>query len=325
MKFGIVGCGLIGQKRAKAVLASGASVSNVSDLNAARATVLAEDCSAQAVATWQDVVTSNVDAVVIAVTHDLLAEMTLSAVQAGKHVLVEKPAGRSASEIASVAAAAQKFGRIVKVGYNHRFHPAVQKAHAIFESGDLGPIMYIRGRYGHGGRVGYDQEWRCNPGLSGGGELIDQGSHLIDLSRWFMGDLALAFAATPTLFWNIPVDDNCFLALKSQAGGISWLHATWTEWKNMFSFEIYGRDGKLTIDGLGGSYGIERLTYHKMLPLMGPPETTIWEYPFPDTSWETELREFVSAIRENRQPVGNIVDALAVMRIIDNAYGRGSK
>ena len=78
--------------------------------------------------------------------------------------------------------------------------------------------MFIRARYGHGGRVGYEKEWRAQPAISGGGELIDQGAHLIDLSRWFLGDLTVDYAAVPTLFWDMPVDDNCFLALRSGGG-----------------------------------------------------------------------------------------------------------
>jgi predicted dehydrogenase len=144
--------------------------------------------------------------------------------------------------------------------------------------------MFIRARYGHGGRVGYENEWRAQPAISGGGELIDQGSHLIDLSRWFLGDLTVDYAAVPTLFWRMQADDNCFLALRSGSGQIAWLHASWTEWKNTFSFEIFGRDGKLVVDGLGGSYGQERLTYYRMLPQMGPPETTTFDFPEQDQS-----------------------------------------
>jgi predicted dehydrogenase len=324
MKFGIIGCGLIGQKRALAALACGASVSIVSDLDASRAEALAKRTGATATVHWKDALSADVEAIVVAVTHDLLAEMTFAAIESGKHVIVEKPAGRSASELAPVVAAARLHKRVVKVGYNHRFHPALIKARELFDSGEIGPIMYIRGRYGHGGRIGYDNEWRCKPSLSGGGELIDQGSHLIDLSRWFLGDVSLAYAYTPTYFWDIAVDDNCFLALKAQAGQLAWLHASWSEWKNMFSLEIAGRDGKLTIDGLGGSYGLERLTFHKMLAEMGPPQTTIWEYPFADSSWDAEMREFLAAVEEGRQPLGNIEDAYAVLKVVDDAYGRGS-
>ena len=139
--------------------------------------------------------------------------------------------------------------------------------------------MFIRGRYGHGGRIGYDREWRADPTLSGGGELIDQGVHLIDLSRWFLGDFAHVDGAAHTYFWDMPVDDNAFLRLTTAAGQVALLHVSCTEWKNLFSLRDLRPHGKLQIDGLGGSYGIERLTHYRMLPEMGPPETTIWEYP----------------------------------------------
>jgi predicted dehydrogenase len=323
MRFAVIGCGLIGQKRVNAALARGHGLSTAIDTDLTRAEALAKKAGARASADWHDALSDDSDAVIIAVTHDKLAQMALAAVEAGKHVLVEKPAGRTAAEVAPVVAAARKHGRIVKVGYNHRFHPSMQKAREIVDAGGVGPLMYIRGRYGHGGRVGYEKEWRCVPELSGGGEAIDQGSHLIDLSRWFLGDLKLAYGTAPTYFWNIPVDDNCFLALEGPQKQVAWLHATWTEWKNMFSLEICGRDGKLTIDGLGGSYGLEKLTYHRMLPQMGPPETTIWEYPFTDKSWELELEEFIAAIAQKRRAVGDIEDAHAVLTIIDQLYGRG--
>jgi predicted dehydrogenase len=183
--------------------------------------------------------------------------------------------------------------------------------------------MYVRGRYGHGGRSGMEHEWRCQQELSGGGELIDQGVHLIDLARWFLGELRLEYGAALTSYWPIAVDDNCFLALRGAGGEMAWLHASWSEWKNMFSFEIYGREGKLAVEGLGGSYGLERLTFHRMLPQMGPPETTSWEFPAPDRSWELEFQEFVRAIEENRAPMADISDGYAALRLVDEIYARG--
>ena len=137
---------------------------------------------------------------VIATTHDMLAPIALAAAEAGRHAVVEKPAARHPSELDAVIAAAERSGTIVKVGFNHRFHPAMLKARAIVDAGDLGPLLYIRGRYGHGGRPGYDQEWRCKREISGGGELIDQGSHLIDLSRWFLGDFPHVLRHGPDVF-----------------------------------------------------------------------------------------------------------------------------
>jgi predicted dehydrogenase len=206
------------------------------------------------------------------------------------------------------------------VGYNHRFHPALLKAREIVETGALGPLMFVRGRYGHGGRAGYDREWRADPALSGGGELIDQGVHLIDLAGWFLGEFATVSGHAPTFFWDMAVDDNAFLSLRTAAGQTAWLHASCTEWKNLFSFEIYGRLGKLHIEGLGGSYGVERLSYHRMLPEMGPPETTIWEYPRGDASWQLEMQAFLEDIRLGRGPVPGLKEARAVLAVVEQIY-----
>jgi predicted dehydrogenase len=318
MRIAIVGCGLVGTKRAAAT--NGHEVVLVCDRDLARAEALAEKTKARALSKAMEAVQSDVDAVIVATSHDQLANIAIAAIDAGKHVLVEKPAGRCVGEVRAIAVAARKAGRVVKVGFNHRFHPGFQKAREIVDQGALGPLMLIRGRYGHGGRPGMEKEWRCNVKLAGGGEAIDQGSHLIDLSRWFLGDLTLDYAAAPTFFWNISVDDNCFLALRGHRGEMAWLHASWTEWKNLFAFELYGRNGKLTVDGLGGSYGVERLTFHRMLPEMGPPETTSWEYPFPDRSWESEFADFAAAIASSGKPCGDIDDAIAILEILQQVY-----
>ena len=127
------------------------------------------------------------------------------------------------------------------------------------------------------GTKGYDREGRADPQLSGGGELIDQGVHLIDLAGWILGEFPVVEGHAATHFWDMKVDDNAFLSLRTATGQTAWLHASCTEWKNLFSLELYGRKAKIAIDGLGGSYGVERLSFFKMLPEMGPPETTIYE------------------------------------------------
>src|SRR5262249_40665169 len=160
----------------------------------------------------------------------------------------------------------------------------------------------IRGRYGHGGRPGYEREWRMDPRRSGGGQLIDQGIHLIDLSRLFLGDFTICRGLRRTYFWDAPVEDNAFLLLETGDCRVAFLHTSCTEWKNLFSFEIFGRTGKLEITGLGGSYGTEHLRYYRMLPEMGPPETTIWEYPGEDSSWGVEFAAFVDDIVAGRPP-----------------------
>ena len=252
----------------------------------------------------------------------MLVPITLAALAAGKHVLVEKPGARNAREFAPVLAAAEQAKRLVKVGFNHRFHPALQKAHALVTSGALGQILFIRAKYGHGARAGYEKEWRCQPEISGGGELIDQGSHLIDLSRWFMGELSLNYAHTPTYFWDVAVDDNCFLALSNRQGAMAWLHAGWTEWKTTFCFEIMCRDGKVMVDGLGRSSGTDTLTVYRMRPEMGPPDKEVQIFEGEDCSWQDEFSDFVLAIAQSRRPCGDMVDAMENLTLIEKIYAQ---
>lgn len=315
----IVGCGLIGQKRAKAL--GDARLVACADVQLERAQALARTYDAAVSADWKEVVQRpDVDIVIVATTNNMLAEITQTSVEVGKHVLVEKPAARSAAELEPVIEAAKTANRRVRVGFNHRYHPALRKAREIIDSGVAGELMFVRGRYGHGGRLGYEKEWRANPALSGGGELIDQGVHLIDLSRWFLGDFQSVSGFAHTYYWDMPVDDNGFMTLKTAKQQVAHLHVSCTEWKNLFSLEIYGRDAKLHVEGLGGSYGVERLAFYKMLPQMGPPETTIWEYPGEDKSWQVEFAEFLDDIRLNREPAANLNDAYEALKIVEQIY-----
>jgi predicted dehydrogenase len=317
---GIIGCGLIGQKRA-AHLGSGGNLIACADINISRAENLAKRFGAKALSSWNELLAlPQIDIVIIATLHDSLADITLAAIASGKHVLVEKPAARSAEELAPVIVAAKTSNIKVHVGFNHRYHRSLQKAKMIVDSGALGELMFIRARYGHGARLGYDKEWRSDPKLSGGGELIDQGPHLIDLSRWFLGDFSEVQGFAHTYYWNMPVDDNGFMLLKTPKQQVAFLHASCTEWKNLFSMEIYGEDGKLDLSGLGGSYGLEKLTYYKMLPQMGPPETTSWEYPMADDSWAIEMAEIYEDIHQNREPAAGLNDAYQSLKVINQIY-----
>lgn len=320
MRVAIVGCGLIGQKRAKAL--AGAELAICCDVKLELAQKLAADFpGATATAHWEEAVTApGVDIVVVATIHKELAPIAAAAAAAGKHVLVEKPGARRAAELDAVLEAAARTGVRVRVGFNHRYHPAMQKAREILDSGVAGPLMFIRGRYGHGGGPGYDKNWRAVAELSGGGEAIDQGMHLIDLSRWYLGDFTDVQGRVATYFWNMPVEDNVFLLLTTPHGQTAQLHATWTEWKNLFSLEIYGKYGKIDISGLGRSYGVEKLTYYQMLPDLLPPKKQEFEYPGEDGSWELEFAEFLADIREGRDPSPGVRDAQAALRIVEAIY-----
>jgi predicted dehydrogenase len=314
----IVGCGLIGRRRASTL--TGAKVVACADIDAKRAQSLADETGSAAFGDWRDMLDRvGCDVVVVATLHNSLAEITRGAILHGCHVLVEKPAARRCSELKPVLDATRK-GIQVRVGFNHRYRRALRKARALVDEGAIGELMFVRGQYGHGGRAGYESEWRADAKLSGGGELIDQGPHLIDLARWFLGDFVEVYGFADTLYWNMPVDDNAFLTLRTVDHRTAQLHVSCTEWKNTFFFQIYGKTGKIEISGLGGSYGVERLAFYRMTPAMGPPETTIWEYPMADDSWAVEFREFVDDIRLQRSPAAGLRDAMAVLEIVERIY-----
>jgi predicted dehydrogenase len=322
---GIVGCGRMGAKRAGAL--KDARLVAAADLDPARARQLAAEVpGCEAVPDWTALVgRRDVDAVIVSTTHDALARVALEALAQGKHVFLEKPGARSAEELRRVGERARAAGRVARVGFNHRFHPALRRMRAIVDAGELGPLFYVRARYGHGGRPGYEREWRADRALSGGGELLDQGVHLVDLARWFLGDFTDVQGHLGTFFWDMPVEDNAFLLLRTASRRTAFLHASWTEWRNLFSFELFGRDGKLQTDGLGGSYGVERLTHYRMRPEMGPPDTTSWEYPGGDGSWSLEWSAFLDCLRGGDGPVATVEDALAALDVVGRMYASAER
>jgi predicted dehydrogenase len=193
------------------------------------------------------------------------------------------------------------------------------KAREIVDSGEIGEVMYVRGRYGHGGRLGYEKEWRADPQKSGGGEMLDQGTHLIDLARWFCGNFTDVQGHIGTFFWDMPVEDNGFAILKNDSGKVAFLTASCTQWKNLFSFEIHCKTGLLLINGLGKSYGKETLTFWKMKPEMGIPDKQEWSWD-EDDSWKKEYQEFSTAIKEKREVMSSIEDAYGNFKVVSELY-----
>ena len=321
MSYAIIGCGLIGKKRLGG-LPVGSRLVVACDTELARAEALVKTAqTGHAVSDFhQAIAEPRVEAVIVATINSALADIAAAAIQSGKHVLVEKPAGISVAQIDNLIALAKKHGVCVRVGFNHRYHPAFMQARAIYESGAMGELMFIRARYGHGGRVGYEKEWRADPKLSGGGELIDQGIHLIDLSSWFLGEFKKIEGHASTYFWNMPVDDNAFLSLQTAAGQTAWLHVSCTDWKNLFSFEIYGHHAKLHIEGLGGSYGVEKLFHYQMKPEMGIPDTKVYEFPGSDESWRIELMQFEGDIQIAQTSHASLKEAKAALGVVEHIY-----
>ncbi len=321
----IVGCGLIGHKRAEA-LRHGDRLLGTFDLDPVRARELATAHGARAYAELGELLAAGPDVVVVATTHDQLAPLAERALAADSHVLVEKPAGLGTADVARLTEAATAAGKLVKVGFNHRFHPALRDLAAEVHSGDHGDLMHLRARYGHGGRVGYEREWRADPERSGGGELIDQGMHLLDLTHWLAGPLPLHSALLKTQFWNAPVEDNAALILGDADRRSPWamLHVTWTEWKNMFSIEVYCRTAKLQVDGLVRSYGDQRLAIYRMGPDLGPPSVETREYGSDDLSWAAEWEHFAGVIASDGadELLGDLGDAAYAWARVEDAYAR---
>ncbi len=321
LKVGIIGAGLIGGKRAKALL-PGDKLTWVCDVSLDRAKALADSYQAKSTTEPKELLaSSDVDVVIVATSNKSIPELSLLALKHGKHLLVEKPAGRNPIELREVLAVEKQSKSIVRVGFNHRFHPALLKAKKMIDEGKVGELMYFRARYGHGGRLGYDKEWRAVPEIAGGGELLDQGVHLIDLCRWMGGEFDLEWGRVETFFWDMPVEDNGFMLLKSREKKTrAFLHASCTEWKNLFDFEIFGKTGKLQIFGIGRSYGVEELRFYQMKPEMGPPEITIEKFPEEDHSWNDEWISMHQEIEGTQTNLGTIEDALRSVEIVHASY-----
>jgi predicted dehydrogenase len=297
MNVGIIGFGRMGQRRAASLAGCNlvATADNGDD--------------------WGRVINRrDIDIVIVSTPHDLLARATAVALQAGKHVLVEKPAADSVSDLEEMIRVAKLTGGLVRVGFNHRYCRAFRKARELLP--EIAPLMHVRGRYGHGGRPGYDREWRAKA-VRGGGELIDQGVHLIDLARWFLGDFVDVQGMVETCYWDMEVEDNGWLLLRTSTEKVAQLHVSCTEWGKMFSFELFGKNGKIEISGLG-SCGTELLRFYDRLNSW----STIWEWQSPDDSLEFEMAEFLEDIRLNRQPTPGLHDALEALKVVEKVRGK---
>jgi predicted dehydrogenase len=277
-----------------------------------------------------------VDVVIISAINSILAKVTIAALHAGKHVLCEKPLGISSEETWKMVNAARRTGCSLKTGFNLRYHPAIRRAKEILRSGGIGPVLFARCIYGHAGFTGREKYWRSDPSTAGGGGLLDQGMHVVDLFRWFIGDFNEVYGMVSSHYWDMGsfpkesqsagpkggmrLEDNAFVLLRTPQGKEAMFHASWTQWKRRFEFEVFGEDGYIRVDGLGGEYGVERLIWGTRRPESGTPDERCWEFPGPDLSWSDEWADFSSNIQDGLPPIDDGREGLEAMRVIDAIY-----
>lgn len=322
MRVGIVGSGLQAKRRAPVLKDfPGTELVVISSAHLASAQLLAGAMGCDAAVGW-DWVTErdDVDTVLVCTPPDLHHAISLAALKSGKHVLCEKPLARTLEEANNLVEVARSTGRCFKVGFNHRHHPGILKAKAWVDQGRIGEPVFVRCRYGICGRPGYEQEWRANPRVVAGGQLMEQGIHAVDLARAFLGEFGEVTGFLGTHYWKMePLEDNAFVLFRTPRGQVASIHASLTQWKNVFSFEVFGRNGYVIVEGLGGSYGTERVTFGERL-FDAPFAEEVVEFRGEDRSWKEEWREFAQAVEERREPIGSVADGAEAMRLVFAAY-----
>jgi len=319
----IVGAGNIGRVRAQSILRSDeARVAWVGDVDANRGQSLAALSSASSATGWREVVAKpEVDVVVVSTPTKFHAEIAIEALRHGKHVLCEKPLARTAEEAWEVVAAARHANRVLKTGFNYRQMDHVRKARELLANQAIGPVHFLRCRYGHGGKPHYEQDWCTDGELSGGGVLQEQGIHMVDLARVLLGEPVRVCAETRRYFWNFrDTEDNCFCLLETAEGQLASLHVSWTQWKNILEVEVFGRDGYLRLEGRDGHYGPQRLTWGKRQPDHGRPIEEVFTFGPSPTSWDREWREFVELLHHGSDSFEAAWQGWRTQALVDLAY-----
>ena len=269
------------------------------------------------------------DAAFVCTPNNVTADLCIEGLRHCGHVFCEKPPGRNWGDFCRISEAAGAVPNHTLVfGFNHRLHPSVQSARALIGEGGLGDVLYIKGTYGKSGGVRYREDWRNKIDISGGGILLDQGIHMLDIFQFFLGPLTVVDAVLNDSFWGCGVEDNAFVLLRSERGVPAFLHSSATLWKHTFRIEIGCRDGYLVASGFlsqTGSYGREQLVigrrqFEDEALALGNPREEIIHFDR-DESWEKEINEFIAAVKEGRPPShGTIEEARRSMHLVRDVY-----
>ena len=327
-----VQCGIIGFGKMGRIRAGSIEASNRGTVVAAYDVQPFESASIDAADRDMDIIDrDDIDAVFICTPNFRNKPLTIAALQAGKHVFCEKPPAFTAQDVLEIQAAEAISGRTLMYGFNHRHHESVKQAKDAVHSGAYGELLWMRGRYGKGVDDSFFSGWRADPKLAGGGILMDQGIHMLDLFLHFAGSFDEVQAIVSNLFWKREgIEDNVFANLRnSKSGVVASLHSTMTQWRHIFSLEIFLTKGHIVINGLktsSNSYGDEVLVLERN-KLAGP--GVAWGKPVTrqfhvDTSWDSEVSDFFDCVQHGasvRQ--GSSRDAHRVLDLIGRIYAEG--
>jgi len=326
IKFGIAGYGKMGKIREESILNSSdaklISIYEVSEYSHNDKGVV--QCNS-----FDELLTTDIDAVIVSAYVSVAADYVIRALSRGKHVFCEKPPSMTAKEMKKVIEIEKKMRKVLKYGFNHRFHYSVMEAKKVINDGGMGKMLWMRGVYGKAGSIDFHDNWRNYKNYSGGGILLDQGIHMIDLFRYFSNDEFTCLSSHLTSsFWNVECEDNAFLTLKSKNDIVATLHSSATQWKHKFLLEMAFENGFINLDGILSStrsYAPETMIIGKrefedITFAMGKPKESITYYEY-DNSWSLELSEFIDAIHgKNAINNGTSSDALEIMKITDFVY-----
>lgn len=322
MKAVIIGSGLQARRRGQAVLDSkGDFLVGIYSDNQETASSLSNSFGCLNFASVAEMLhAEDVDTVIVCTPPDSHFTYVKMALEAKKHVLVEKPFTQNSEQSNALLQLARNSDSILRCGFNHRFHPAVVELKKIIDTGELGAIKFSRSLYGIGLRDEYQNEWRANPSVAAGGQFMEQGSHLVDLMQFLLGNISSIFLKSMNFILPSTSGEDSGLALLTHDNGaISSITSTLLQWHNRFSIEIFGESGFATIEGLGGSYGVETLKVGMNLPGQPFRSRTI-EFRSGDQSWVNEWNSFKSACEGNLTISATPDQAHQVMRIVEAGY-----
>ena len=323
----LIGAGRMGARWAKVISEStGCSLALVSDRDAALAKRIAGLYGADFSADQNAVFDSDVSAVVIVTPHAFLYPLAKKALLSGKHVFVEKPGSTTADEMRELTRIANDKKLMLIVGFNYRFFDSVRKAKHIVEGGGIGEVVSLRIVHGHPGRPGYEKEWRMQKRLSGGGVLMDQGLHVIDLARWFLGEPATRVnGVTSNFSWKAEVEDAAFVLLETKQKKLASLSVSISEWEPVFSCHITGKKGYIFIPGLGRKYGIgDRFEIGLYDRKTGRLEKrSVPCNPDADAALSLEFKAFIGALSGENGAESNASDAAEALALIEQVYTSG--